>query len=72
MKKIWYMLPLLAATLSSCDISRAMQCNQEAIEMSTEAIYENIEAIEQSNRAIAENKRKLDEINQTLSKVRAE
>lgn len=45
----------------------ALECNREAIEMSSCAIYENMLAIEEATQAIEENKRQLEAINKTLS-----
>lgn len=69
MKTGWLACAHLMILLSGCGLQGAVQRNQEAVEMSTCAIYENIQAIQMSNQAIAENKQKLDQINATLSKV---
>lgn len=51
------------------DTMAALECNRQAIEMSTQAICENAAAIEEANRGIAENRRQLEEINKTLKKA---
>lgn len=61
------LLALMAMTLSGCSMINALQCNREAIEMSTQAICENIQAIEEANAGIEENKRQLERINEVLS-----
>jgi uncharacterized protein YcfL len=69
MKKSIYFLPLLGLLLSGCGVSetfQALECNRQAIDMSTCAIEENIQAIEEANRVIAENRRQLEAINNTL------
>ena len=70
MKKQFYFIPLIALSLSSCgsinDTFRALECNRQAIDMSTCAIEQNIQAIEEANRVIDENRSQLEAINRTL------
>lgn len=73
MKTIVLSIFLIGTLLSSCgtinETMRALECNRQAIDMSTAAIDENRQAVEEANRAIAENKRQLDAINETLKKA---
>lgn len=72
MKKYLVVFPILACILSSCmvqDTLNAMAANQNAINMSTDAINENVQAVECANRAIEENIRQLEAINKALKKV---
>lgn len=67
-----FLLTALAGALSSCMVSdtmRAMECNRQAIEMSTQAICENVQAIEEANQSIQENRKQLDAINLELKHV---
>lgn len=69
MNKILLIFPVLGMALSGCAVNetlRTMQCNQQAIDMSTQAICENIQAIEDANRKIDENRRQLEQINEAL------
>lgn len=74
MKKVLLMLPILAASLSSCNINLAneiqasMWANREAVERNTRSVYQNIHEIEGANLAINENSRKLEEVNKAMSK----
>lgn len=62
--------PVIGMAISSCgtinETFNALECNRQAIDMSSAAIYQNIQAIEESNRSIEENRRQLDAINKTL------
>lgn len=72
MKMCLLWCPVLAVVLSGCLVDKTMRslsCNQQAIEMSTDAIRCNAQAIEESNAAIEENRRQLDAINQSLKKM---
>lgn len=70
MKASLLILPVLMGILSGCGIQEAVQRNQDAVNMSTCAIYENVQAIQMTNRVIDENRRKLTEINETLDKAK--
>lgn len=73
MKKQLLLLPLLGISLTSCgainETFQALECNRQAVEASTCAIYENAQAVEQSNMSIDENRRQLDAINKTLKEA---
>lgn len=73
MQKGFLVFAAFPLALSSCGIINetfdALECNRQAIEMSTEAICENIQAIEAANRSIEENRRQLDAINAELRKA---
>lgn len=70
------LIPICGLSLVSCgkinETFEALECNRQAVEMSSCAIYENIQAIEEANRSIEENKRQLDAINTTLSETAAQ
>jgi len=66
------LIALIGVALSGCAVQntmRAMECNKQAVEMSTQAICENIRAIEEANEKIAENRRHLEAINEHLQNV---
>lgn len=73
MKKTLFLIPLLGLSLSSCNMINetmsALECNRQAVEMSTWAIQENIQAIQEANRGIDENRRQLEAINKALKKA---
>jgi hypothetical protein len=72
MKGHYLLFPVMGMAISSCSMvnetMRSMECNRQAIDMSTAAICENIQAIEEANRSIEENRRQLEAINKTLKK----
>lgn len=73
MKKQMLFIPLIGMFLSSCsmiqDTMWTLERNRQAIDMSTDAIYENAQAIQEANRNIEENRRQLEAINKTLKKA---
>lgn len=75
MKSI-FLIPLCGIAITGCskinDTFDALECNRQAIEQSTCAIYQNAQAIEEANRSIEENRRQLDAINKTLSETAAQ
>ena len=48
---------------------QVMECNKQAVNMSTCAIMENTHAIEEANQKIEENRRQLEAINQALQQM---
>ncbi len=64
---------LTGASVTGCatlnETMRAMECNKQAIDMSTCVIMENARAIEETNAKIEENKRQLEAINEALKNV---
>lgn len=74
MKNLLLAIPLAGTfLLSGCGMINetiwTLQRNRDAIDMSTQAIYENAQAIEEANRTIEENRRELEAINRTLKKA---
>jgi uncharacterized protein YcfL len=69
MRNFVFLAPIIAFTCSGCDVMNAMRCNQQAIEMSTQAICENVRAVEAANRQIDENTQHLSEINEKLKSM---
>lgn len=68
----FFLFLLLGGIISSCSVNktmRAMECNKQAIDMSTCAIWENAQAIEEANQKIDENSRRLEAINKALKHV---
>ena len=67
------LLAVGALGLCSCgqinESMQALECNRQAVDMSTQVICENIQAIQQANQSIEANRRQLDEINSTLKKA---
>lgn len=76
MKKKMLLIPICGLAFAGCgkinETFDALECNRQAVEMSSCAIYENIQAIEEANRSIEENKHQLDAINKTLSETAAQ
>ncbi len=70
MEKHLLMILASAAVLSGCgtinETIRTLECNRQAIEMSTCAIQDNIQAIEEVNRSIEENQRQIEAVTQSL------
>ncbi len=72
MKKLFLLIPAIGACLSGCAVQqtmRALECNRQAVEMSTQSICENVRAIEEANLKIEENRRQLEAINEALQNV---
>jgi len=73
MKKELLLSLITGSALSGCTMINetfdALECNRQAIEMSTQAICENIQAIEEANRSIEANRIQIDKINSTLKKA---
>lgn len=72
MKKGLLLIPTLLTIVTSCgavqmldDTTDAINQNREAVEMSTQVIYQNANTIQGSNRAIDENRRRLEELSKS-------
>jgi len=74
MKRMLLLLPMVGLSLTSCSMvnqtMNSLECNQQAVDASTQAINQNAYAIEMANRNIEDNIRQLNAMNETLNKVR--
>lgn len=73
MKSQLFVICLVGVSFSSCTLinttMNTLECNRQAIDVSTQTINENTRAIEEANSSIENNRRQLIKINETLKKA---